>query len=301
MMPRLGLTAYNPEFEPSVAAPDLREAMASMNSGGDTSASGGELLGCPSLCDWTPGASYAALAADEIRVWRVELDAGLETEAQIDGALPGPELPLLSADEQERAARFVRARDRRRFVRCRAALREILGGLLAQAPGSIRFRARGNGKPELDAGLWRDGPPNLRFNLSHSADLALIAVCRGRELGVDLEQVRPIGEAQRIVASYFSPSEQAAFAALADDAKPLAFVRGWTRKEAILKGLGSGLAGLSARYETGFATIELTGRFTPAVPSPRVAQWQLWEAAPRPGFVATVAGGVAGEADPGQG
>jgi 4'-phosphopantetheinyl transferase len=272
--------------------------MVSMTADGEANALGGELLGCPSLGDWTPSADHAALAADEIRVWRVELDAGLETEAEIDAAEPGPELALLAADEKERAARFVRARDRRRFVRCRAALREILGGLLAQSPGSIRFRARGQGKPELDSGLWSHGPPALRFNVSHSADLALIAVCRGRELGVDLEQIRPISEAERIVASFFSLTEQAEFAVLADEAKSLAFIRGWTRKEAVLKGLGSGLAGLSARFETGFATIELTGQFTPAIPSPRVDQWQLWEAAPRAGFVAAVASRVAGGSDP---
>ena len=73
-----------------------------------------------------------------------------------------------------------------------------------------------------------------------------VAVCRGRELGVDLERVRPIGEAQRIVESYFSPGEQAEFAAIGEEDKELAFLRGWTRKEAILKGLGIGLAGLAA-------------------------------------------------------
>ncbi len=74
-----------------------------------------------------------------------------------------------------------------------------------------------------------------------------------------------------------------------DNAKALAFVRGWTRKEAVLKGLGIGLAGLAAHYETGFGTSELSSRFTPATPSPRVEDWQLWEAVPHAGFVAAVA------------
>ena len=96
-------------------------------------------------------------------------------------------------------------------------------------------------------------------------------------------------EADRIVSSFFSPSEQGEFTAIAEDARSLAFLRGWTRKEAILKGLGIGLAGLAARYETRFATGDLTRRFLPAAPSPRVDQWQLWEAAPRDGFVAALA------------
>jgi 4'-phosphopantetheinyl transferase len=252
-----------------------------------------ENAGPPSLLEWRPGADAYRLAADEIRVWSVELDAGLASGDDVDATEPGPELAVLSADEQARAARFIRARERRRFARCRAALREILGRLLDEPPGSLQFRAAAQGKPELDsAGFANErlaGRCDLRFNVSHSSELALIAVCRGRELGVDLERVRTIGEADRIVASFFSPAEQIEFAAIADDAKSLAFLRGWTRKEAILKGLGIGLAGLAARYETRFATSELTPEFLPTVPSPRVGEWHLWEAAPRAGFVAALA------------
>ena len=164
---------------------------------------------------------------------------------------------MLAADEHERAVRFIRARDRRRFVRCRAALREILGEVLGEPPASLRFRAAKQGKPELDrtGGLSRTaGRCRFRFNVSHSSELALIAVCWGRELGVDIERIRPIGEADRIVASFFSPAEQVEFTAIADDARPQAFLSGWTRKEAILKGMGIGLAGLAAHYETRFAT-----------------------------------------------
>ena len=205
----------------------------------------------------------------------------------------GRSLVLLAADEQARAARFVRARDRRRFVSCRAALRQILGSLLDAHPGSLQFRAGGQGKPELVSEVSGDEPNDcrhpLRFNVSHSAELGLIAVCWDRELGVDIERVRPFAEADRIVASFFSNGEQVAFALIPDQAKALAFLRGWTRKEAILKGLGIGLAGLAAHYETGFGTCELSSRFTPATPSPRVNDWQLWEAVPRAGFVAALA------------
>jgi 4'-phosphopantetheinyl transferase len=261
----------------------------------------------PKLLSWKPGAERLVQLADDIHVWLVELDGGLESKADIEAAEPGPELAILSADEQERAARFVRARDRRRFVYCRAAVREILGSHLGQPPASLRFRAVGQGKPELDlpvsGGGWRDalpedGRPAIRFNISHSAELALVAVCRGRELGVDLEHVRPILEADRIVASFFSPAEQAAFALFSEAEKPVAFVRGWTRKEAILKGLGVGLGGLAARYETGFSQTELTPIFAPVVPLTRFDEWQFWEAAPRAGFVAALACQVASSAGP---
>jgi 4'-phosphopantetheinyl transferase len=251
-----------------------------------------EVLACPSLWVWLPGEEVGEIAPNEIRVWVIDLDAGVSTD-QVETAEPGPESSLLSPDEQERAARFVRARDRRRFVCCRAALRSILGGLLRQPPDSLRFRAALRGKPELDRDSsgenHADQQHALYFNVSHSSELALIGVCRGHELGVDLEKVRTIHEADRIVASFFSPAEHAEFATIHDDLKPLAFFRGWTRKEAILKGLGIGLAGLSARYETRFGTSELAPHFTPVSPVARVDEWRLWEAGPRADFVATVA------------
>jgi 4'-phosphopantetheinyl transferase len=250
---------------------------------------GGNGLACPALREWKPGSPVSGLAGDEIDVWVVELDAGLESQAKIDETEPGRELEVLDADERARAARFVRARDRRRFARCRSALREILGGLVCEQPESLRFRAVARGKPELDFPNTAGKEPPVRFNVSHSSDLAVIAVCRGRELGIDLEQIRAISEAERIVESFFSTDELAEFGRIGPEHKAMAFLRGWTRKEAILKGLGVGIAGLADRHETGFGTGEVTARFAPAVPNSRVGVWQLWEASPRTGFLATVA------------
>jgi 4'-phosphopantetheinyl transferase len=246
----------------------------------------------PALKEWFPGNDLPTLTSDEVRVWLVELDSGLSHD-EIEAAEPGIELDFLDDTERARSARFVRARDRRRFARCRAALRQILGSLMRESPRSLLFRAVAQGKPELDFATMGLDPGDvraeLRFNVSHSSELALIGVCRGREIGVDLERIKHISEADRIVASFFSPAELVEFATIPDTAKALAFFRGWTRKEAVLKGLGVGLAGLAAQYETGFGTDELPDRFIPATPAPRVKEWRLWEAAPRSGFVATVA------------
>jgi 4'-phosphopantetheinyl transferase len=255
------------------------------------------LMKDPVLLDWDSAADLPPLAPDEVQVWIVDLDAGLAPGDHPETAEPGPELAVLSEDERARAARFLRARDRRRFARCRAALREILGRLRDEPAGALRFRAAAVGKPELDL---RPGDDRLavRFNVSHSAHLALIAVSVGREVGVDIEQIRPISESVRIVESFFTAAEVAAFTAIDDDAKPMAFHRGWTRKEAVLKGFGTGISGLSARHETGFGTTALTTRFTPAIPSARVDRWMLWEAAPRLGFVAALAVDVGHSAGP---
>jgi 4'-phosphopantetheinyl transferase len=246
----------------------------------------------PLLAIWHTGVAEYELARGHVRVWLVDLDLGLE-DSELETVEPGAELAVLAADERVRAARFLRARDRRRFARCRFALRQILGGILGEDPAALRFGATGKGKPELDRGASRsadeDGGLSLRFNVSHSSELALIAVNWERELGVDIERVRQFSEAGRIVESFFSADEQTTFAAIPEEAKERAFVRGWVRKEAILKGLGVGLAGLSARYETGFGTSELVSSFTRATPAPQVEEWQLWEAAPHLNFVAALA------------
>jgi 4'-phosphopantetheinyl transferase len=216
----------------------------------------------------------------------VELGTDDQAEVQLAARC---EWPIISGDEQARAGRFVRRRDGRRFLLCRAALRMILGQLLGLRPEDIAFQAGPGGKPELVPGATGAVGLALRFNVTHSDDLALIAVCRGREVGVDVERMRSISEAARIVESYFTPSEQAEFIRYAEPDRAAAFLRGWTRKEAILKAKGVGLAGLAKAYETMFGSGALTERFTPASPMARVQEWSLWEAAPRAEYVAALA------------
>ena len=98
-------------------------------------------LECPSICFWRPGADVVELCQAKSRVWVADLDDELTPE-QVETTEPGPEMSLLSPDEQEGASRFIRARwSCRRFARCRAARRTILGGLLEQPPSSLKFRA----------------------------------------------------------------------------------------------------------------------------------------------------------------
>ncbi len=235
--------------------------------------------------DWLgPGQGRSIeLAPDRVTVWKVELDQGIDPAD--DAVEPGAALAILSVGERARAARFVRARDRRRFARCRAALREILGDCLGVDPRSIGFTARGHGKPVLEPEPG-EPPAGVRFNVSHSAGLALIAVGRDRELGVDLEPIRPVAEMDRIVENYFTAEEYAWFRGLDESARPLAFARGWTRKEAVLKGRGLGLAGLSSEAATGFGEGLLTPRFAPGG---NVLGFAVWEAALAADWVAALA------------
>jgi 4'-phosphopantetheinyl transferase len=165
----------------------------------------------------------------------------------------------------------------------------LLGRLLAIPADRVAFRPGAGGKPELAPVPELAGRRLPRFNVTHSDDLALIAIGLERELGVDLERERAISEADRIVESYFTDAERAQYARLEKAAQAAAFLRGWTRKEAILKALGVGLAGLSSQFETMFGTSPLHPGFTPASPIRKVQQWWLWEAAPRDSYVAALA------------
>jgi 4'-phosphopantetheinyl transferase len=145
----------------------------------------------------------------------------------------------LSQAERSRAARFRFDRERRRFIVARARLRELLAERLDVPPESIEFVYAREGKPALAKRFARSG---WRFNLSHCGELALYAFSRAGEVGVDVEAVHAIAEADAIAARVFSRREHEAYRALAPTERPLAFFRCWTRKEAFVKALGDGLA-----------------------------------------------------------
>jgi 4'-phosphopantetheinyl transferase len=155
------------------------------------------------------------------------------------------ELPdLLSPAEQERAGRMRVPAARAALVQTRAALRRKLGRLLGLPPAEVPISVGAHGKPRLTAG---SGLPDLRFNLTHTRGLALFAFALGRELGIDVEWRAQGMPWLDLAATAFSPVEQAALAALPEDAHRLGFYAGWTRKEAWLKGLGTGFSAAMLR------------------------------------------------------
>jgi 4'-phosphopantetheinyl transferase len=169
------------------------------------------------------------LPPDLIRVWRVHLDRPPASFDRLE--------QLLSPDEVDRARRFHFEPDRRRFTVARGALRTILGGYLQMNPMSIVFDYGAQGKPFLAAAA-----SSIRFNVAHSGELALVAVSRERELGVDVEFVRALTGAEQIPERFFSPREAAVFRSLPRDLVEPAFFACWTRKEAYIKARGGGLS-----------------------------------------------------------
>ena len=155
-----------------------------------------------------------------IEVWVTDLDT------HDDAA------PVLSADERERAARFHFEHHRQRFVRCRTLLRQLIAQSTGGDAASLAFRYNTYGKPELDG---------IHFNVSHSANIAVIALTQ-EPIGIDVEAINPAANVMPLARTAFSPGECAALAALPDQQRIAAFFRGWTRKEAYLKLLGTGFS-----------------------------------------------------------
>lgn len=172
-------------------------------------------------------------------------DPGAETVLVCQIAVPDwspclPELTaVLSADEQRRADRFVFDAHVQRYTIVHGALRWLLGSVNGVAAEELQFEQPRGGKPYL---VGCDGrPSSLRYNLSVSSGVALVAVARGRELGVDVECVRPLSH-QELARRFFAAEEVEALERMTDAQQQEAFFACWTRKEAYVKALGTGLA-----------------------------------------------------------
>lgn len=168
---------------------------------------------------------------------------------------PGPErLAWLAPDELARAERFHFERHKRRFLAARCGLRQALADATGRAPAALCFVPGPFGKPRLaDA-------PDCNFNLSHSDDTALLAIGCSGELGVDVEVLRGIADAQALARMNYAADECAALAALPPAERDAGFLRLWTRKEACLKAIGTGLSVHPACFRAGVADGECSVR-----------------------------------------
>ena len=213
------------------------------------------------------------LARHEVRVWEAALD--------LPAGLLGDLTATLSPDERERAERFVQERHRRRFAACRGIVRAILAGLTGAKAASLSFRYGAHGKPALPD----QGEEGLRFNVSHSEDRALIAVARGREVGVDLERLRPVADAERIAERFFSVPERDALRALPPAARSEGFLTCWTRKEAYVKARGEGLSHPLDAFAVSVAPRSPARLWSAGADAGELARWSLAALALDDGFV----------------
>jgi len=232
----------------------------------------------PSSHVWNPPPVDLVLQPGEVHVWRAFLDNYASRLADLRSSL--------SEDERSRAGRFHFARDQVHFTVGRGFLRSIVARYLRQEPAQLRFGYGLNGKPFLATPL---GNRSLQFNLSHSHGIALLALAFGQELGVDLEQVRPIRDAEQIAKSYYTPREHALLRELSGPRKEEAFFKCWTCKEAYLKATGTGISESLDKVEVSLVPGEPARVLTIAGDAKAASAWQLEELNPAPGFVGAVA------------
>jgi len=222
---------------------------------------------------WTEPPSSPSLEAGAVDVWRIALD---QEEARLDSFRR-----ILEAHELERAGRFHFEKHQRHFIVARGFLRSVIARYLATQPESLRFVYGAYGKPALES------EPSLRFNLSHSHDVALLAVTIDADVGVDVEHVRADFASEDIARRFFSRAEVETFNALAKEERVAAFFRCWTRKEAYIKAIGKGLSQPLDAFD-----VTLAPHMPPTLlraESDDASRWSLVDIDAGPGYAAALA------------
>lgn len=171
------------------------------------------------------------LSPDYIDVWKAPLNL---PPAQLDKYRA-----ILSRDEQQRSDKFKSEKRRREFIIGRGLLRMLIGQCLEMDPSVIEFAYSEHQKPYLPVTAL--GIP-VTFNLSHSHDLALVALALERRIGIDIEYLRPDVDFRKLAGRFFSEQESRSLQDYEGVRLAAAFFACWTRKEALLKAIGEGIA-----------------------------------------------------------
>jgi 4'-phosphopantetheinyl transferase len=223
---------------------------------------------------WQRPTAALRLGPDEVHVWLVSVGRSRHAVERLRR--------VLSPDEARAAARFHGPTLQARAIIAHAALRAILARYLPLSPEQLAFARGAFGKPYLAA------HPGLRFNLSHAGDLVLIAVAAGRDVGIDVEQVRDDLDVARLAEFAFSPSEVAALERVVPEQRAAAFYAGWTRKEAYVKARGLGfslpLKSFAVSLSPGEPPALLWSDTDPAAPG----RWAFGALALPPGYIGAV-------------
>jgi 4'-phosphopantetheinyl transferase len=231
-----------------------------------------------SKISWLLPPSKLNLSIQDVHVWRVRLN-------QIDGHLQQLQ-QTLSDDERLRAGRFHFDRDRRRFIVSQGMLRLIIGDYIDMEPSRLQFYVGHRGKPYLMHSL---GNVPLQFNLAHSKEIALYAFTCSREIGIDVEYVRDMPDAEKIALTSFSSLENKMLQSLPEHQRQEAFFNCWVRKEAYIKAIGNGLYHTLDRFDVSLAPGEPPRLVSIEGSAERASCWSMKSVTPEDGYVAALA------------
>jgi 4'-phosphopantetheinyl transferase len=221
--------------------------------------------------------SPLTLGENYVHLWRVDLEATASDEARWS--------TILSTDERTRAARFHFPVDRQYYTAGRALLRQVLAAYLSTDPAALTFVYSSKDKPALGGAHAASG---LAFNISHSGGIALFAVTRARQIGVDVEHIRYDLDPAAIATRFFSEAEQEQLSALPADQRHQAFFRCWTRKEAYIKATGEGLSLPLSQFDVSLVADDRDALLATRPDAHEAELWSMRDVAVKPGFVAAL-------------
>ena len=216
--------------------------------------------------DWNHSQDRIDLRENEAHVWRAELNRDANVIADLS--------VLLSQDERQRTVRYHRPSDRDRFIVGRGILRKIISAYLGLSPGELKFTYNEYGKPAVSVD---QNIRALNFNLSHSNEMILYAVTRGRVVGIDIEYIREDFATIEIAERFFSKDEVAALKSLPPDLRSKGFFNCWTRKESFIKAKGMGVSYPLDRFTVSLAPDEPPALLNVYGDEHELASWQMYE------------------------
>ena len=232
----------------------------------------------PSSLSWDSAPKTVVLSNNAVHVWRASL--------HVSAAFLRTFERTLAVDERARAERFYFQKHREHFIAGRGLLRNILSRYLDREPDQLRFCYNSYGKPSL---IEETGADGLCFNLSHSHGIALYALTRERELGVDIEYFRPDVEAEKLAERFFSPREAAVLHTLPEHLRKEGFFNCWTRKEAYIKAEGKGMSIPLSTFDVSLTPGEPAALLRTESHPQETARWSLKALNPEPGYAAALA------------
>ncbi len=212
-----------------------------------------------------------------IQLWCAPLDPSTTTVASLEQSL--------STDERERAGRFRFDKHRRQYVVSRGLLRHLLAGYLGRRPAALTFVYGPKGKPDLA----EPEDQELQFNVAHSGERVLIGFTLARPIGVDIEEVRPMPDAEAIAKSFFSAVEAEALQGVREAQKDETFFNCWTRKEAYIKAIGDGLSVPLDRFDLTLLPGEEARMLSLDGDPAKAESWALRHLQPANGYIGALA------------
>jgi 4'-phosphopantetheinyl transferase len=228
--------------------------------------------------EWRPPPPERELGCLEVHVWIADLNIGSEHTWGLHSTL--------AIEERERAARFRFEKDRNHYIAGRGFLRHILSSYLKVIPSEVRFAYNDYGKPFLASGFAEN---KLRFNVGHSSGLALFGISSGREIGVDIERIRPDFATNDIADRFFAPEEVKELSLCDPAERPEAFFDCWTRKEAFVKARGMGLSLPLDQFVVAFGRKAPAALLTAKADPEASSRWLIRELPTPEGYAGAVA------------